>query len=113
MNMSLEEFQAFAETAPEGANIKKLAKLCGVILPEAPKEPVVIAPLTEQLSAVGTTTLTPKVTKSRPNPTPRDYVSVPSLKIDENTATRPVMINSRVARVVAERILAVCDEAGL
>lgn len=106
--MTLEAFDELCERAGDGVNRKRLAKLLNV---ELPKEP--IAPLAEQLGNVGITEYTPKVTKTRPNPSPRDYVSVPSLKIDEDTSTKPFMVNATVARAVAERIIAVCDSEGL
>lgn len=102
-NMTLEQFEEFAKDLPEDADRRKVAKALGLTLP------VVIAPLSEQLEAVAVKQHTPKVTKNNANPQEIGYVTVPSLKLDETSGTRGFWVNSKVARSVAERILAVCD----
>ncbi len=102
-NMTLEQFEKFAENLPEDADRRKVARAVGLELP------VEILPLDEQLTEVAVVTHTPKVTKRNPIPQELTYVSVPSLKLGQNSGTKGFWVNTKVARQVAERILAVCD----
>lgn len=104
--MSLEQFEEFAKTLPEDADKRRVARALGL------KLPVVILPMSEQLAAASVVEHELKATKNRAA-SKRNYVQVPALKIDEQTSTRPVMINARVARAVFERGLALCDENNL
>lgn len=105
--MTLEQFEKFAETLPEDVDKDKVAKALGVELP------VVIRPLDEQLAEASVVKHTPKVTKRNPSPREATYVSIPSLKLDKDSGTRGFWVNTRVARSVAERMLALCDENDL
>jgi len=105
--MTLEQFEEFAKTLPETADKRKVARALGLELP------VEIRPLDEQLAEASVVKHTPKATKRNPNPQEATYVSVPSLKLDENSGTRSFWVNTRVARQVAERMLALCDENDL
>lgn len=106
-NMTLEQFEKFAETLPESADKKKVARALGVELP------VIVRSLDEQLAEAAVVKHTPKVTKRNENPQETKYVSIPSLKLDANSGTRSFWVNTRVARSVAERMLALCDENDL
>jgi len=105
--MTLEQFEEFAKTLPEGVDRKKVAKAMGLELP------IVIQPLDDQLSEAGLVLHTPKVTKRNPSPAETQYVAVPSLKLDAKNGTRGFWVKATVARRVAERILAVCDDNSL
>ena len=101
--MTLEQFEEFAKNLPESADRRKVARAYGLELP------IKILPLNEQLSEVAMVNHTPKVTKRNPTPQETTYISVPSLKLGQNSGTKGFWVNTRVARQVAERILAVCD----
>jgi len=105
--MTLEQFEEFAKTLPEDVDRRKVAKAMGLELP------VVIPELSEQLAEAGLVTHTPKETKRNPNPQETLYVAVPSLKLDPNNGTRGFWVKASVARRVAERILAICDDNSL
>ena len=102
-NMTLEQFDEFAKNLPESADRRRVAKALGLELP------VKVLPLTEQLAEVAVVNHTPKVTKRNPTPQETTYVSVPSLKLGQNSGTKGFWVKTSVARDVAERILAVCD----
>jgi hypothetical protein len=102
--MTLEQFEKFAKTLPENIDRKKVAKAMGLELP------VEIKPLGDQLAAVGLVKHTPKASKRNATPHETLYVEVPSLKLDQTSGTRSFWVNARVARQIAQRILAVCDE---
>ena len=103
MAMTLKQFEEFAKNLPKDADRRKVAKALGL------KLPVVIEPLDKQLRAVGVKQYTPKVTKTNPNPQETTYVTVPSLKLNENSGTKGFWVNAKVARAVAARILDICD----
>ena len=104
--MSLEQFQEFAKTLPEGADEKKVAHSLGVELP------VIIPSLDEQLAQAYVRNHELKATKTREANT-RQYLYFPALKLDEKTSMKPMMVNTRVARKFAERMIALCDENDL
>ena len=106
-SMTLEQFEAFASTLPEGTDRRKVARALGLTLP------VEVAPLTNQLAEAGIVKHTPKASKANPKPAEKVYVSIPSLTIDENNGTRGFWVNAEVARQVFQRGLEVCDAAGL
>ncbi len=106
-NMTLEQFEIFAQTLPEGANRRKLAKALGLELPPDP-----VAPIADQLSEVEVVKHTPKAAKGQ-TATERTYVSVPNLKLSETESARGFWVRTDVARQVAARILEVCDANGL
>lgn len=103
-NMTVEQFESFAANLPEDVDKRKVARALGVELP------VEILPLDEQLAETKVVSHMPKTTKNNPNPKEATYVSVPSLKLDQTSGTKGFWVNTRVAREVAQRILAVCDE---
>jgi hypothetical protein len=84
---------------------QEIAKRLSVRLPEAPP-----AELPVQLQEVKV--VRNYVGKRGKNPQPRDYVTVPSLKLDGDGA-KGFWVRTSVARAVAERILAVCDAEGI
>jgi hypothetical protein len=102
-DMTLEQFEEFTKNLPESADKRRVAKALGLELP------IEILPLDKQLAEVAVVNHTPKVTKRNPTPQEITYVSVPSLKLDQTSGTKGFWVNTRVARQVAERILAVCD----
>lgn len=105
--MTIEQFEKFAATLPDNIDRKRVAKAMGIELP------VEVQPLDEQLKSVGLVKHTPKVTKRNATPHETLYVEVPSLKLDQASGTRGFWVNARVARQIAQRILAVCDENSL
>lgn len=105
--MTLEQFEAFASTLPEGTDKRKVARALGLTLP------VEVPALTDQLAGAGIVKHTPKASKANPKPAEKVYVSIPSLTIDESNGTRGFWVNAEVARQVFQRGLAVCDENGL
>lgn len=105
--MTLDQFEAFASTLPEGADRRKVARALGLTLP------VEVPPLADQLKEAAVVKHTPKASKANPKPTEKTYVSIPSLQIDEATGTRSFWVNAEVARQVFARGLEICDEAGL
>ena len=105
--MTLEQFEIFAKTLPEGANRRKLAKALGLELPPDP-----VAPLADQLGEVEVIKHTPKAAKGQ-TATERTYVSVPNLKLSDTESARGFWVRADVARQVANRILEVCDDAGI
>jgi hypothetical protein len=105
--MTLEQFENFAKTLDPNIDRKKVAKAMGLELP------VVVEPIDTQLAGVGLVKHTPKVTKRNAAPRETLYVEVPSLKLDQTSGTRGFWVNARVARQIAQRILAVCDENSL
>ncbi|KKK55176.1 hypothetical protein LCGC14_3077240 [marine sediment metagenome] len=105
--MTLEQFEEFAKTLPEGVNRKKVAKAMGLELP------VVIPPLDDQLKEVGLINHTPKETKRNPSPQETLYVAVPSLKLSKDNGTRSFWVKAEVARRVANQILSVCNDYDL
>ena len=84
---------------------KSIAKKLSVKLPDAPP-----AELSEQLQ--GIKVVRDYVAKRGKNPQPKDYVTVPTLKL-EGDGSKGFWVRTRVARAVAERILAVCDAEGI
>lgn len=101
--MTLDQFESFAKSLPEGANRRKLAKVLGLELPPDP-----IADLVEQLEEVMVISHTPKAAKGK-TATERKYVSVPNLKLSDTESARGFWVRTDVARKVAERILEVCN----
>ena len=105
--ISLEQFEEITKGLPEDVDRKKVAKALGLELPTEPPPP-----LDQQLAQAAIVTHTPKITKRNPEPQENTYVSIPSLKLDTASGTRGFWVNTRVARQVAERMLALCDENG-
>jgi len=105
--MTLEQFEELAKTLPEDTDKRKVARALGVEIP------VEVRPLEEQLAGASVVKHTPKVTKRNPTPQETTYVSIPSLTLDEASGTRGFWVNTRVARSVAERMLALCDDNDL
>lgn len=104
-SMTLKQFEEFAKDLSEDIDKRKVARACGLELP--------IEPLEKQLEEVAVVNHTPKVTKNNPTPQERKYVSVPSLKLGQNSGTKGFWVNTVVARKIADRILTVCDEHDL
>lgn len=105
--MTLEQFEEFTKGLDESIDKKKVAKAMGLELP------VEILPLPKQLAETKVVNHTPKATKRNPEPQETRYVTVPSLKLDQNSGTRGFWVKASVAREVAKRILEVCDENDL
>lgn len=84
---------------------QEIAKRLSVKLPEAPP-----AELPVQLQEVKV--VRNYVAKRGKNPQPRDYVTVPSLKL-EGDGSKGFWVRTSVARAVANRILAVCNAEGI
>lgn len=109
-NINLEQLQKLFETTgvTDVASQKKMAKDLGLTLPEPPP-----AELSEQLLGVKVVRgHVGKVTKRNPEPRPKDYISVPALKL-EGDGARGFWVNAAVARSVALKILEVCDKEGI
>lgn len=108
-NISLEQLEGFLDSFElSDAKRRKIASRFGHDIPEPPPPE-----LSEQLQEVCVKRgHVGKATKRNPNPQPVDYVVVPSLKLD-GTGTKGFWVNTRVARAVAKRILAVCEAEGI
>ena len=103
--MTVEEFMVFSKNESlDPATEKKVAKAMGIVLP------VEIKPLKDQLSAVGIVKHMPKQTKRNPNPQETVYITVPSMKLNQDEGTRGFWVKASVARQIAQRILDVCSE---
>lgn len=88
-DMTMEQFEEFAKTLPEGANKRGIAKQLGLVLP-----------MHMQLEEVN-------------YDSDESTISVPALMLKDGSKVGRRTIDARVARQVAERILAVCDEHSL
>lgn len=88
-DMTMEQFEEFAKTLPEGANKRGVAKQLGLVLPMHMQ--------LEEVSYDGT----------------EGTISIPSLMLEDGNKVGRRTIDARVARQTAERILAVCDENNL
>lgn len=106
-NVTLEQFEELTKDLDENVDRRKVARALGLTIP------VEILPLDEQLNKVALKQHTTKATKRNPDPQETTYITVPSLKLDENSGTRGFWVKAEVARQVAERILAVCDDNDL
>jgi hypothetical protein len=105
--MTVEQFEQFAKSLPEGTDQRKVARAMGVELP------VEIKPISEQLAGVSIVKHTPKATKNNATPAEKVYVSVPSLKLDQAEGTRSFWVSTKVARQVAEQIIRTLDANNL
>lgn len=88
-DMSIEQFEELAKTLPEEANMRGIAKQLGLILP-----------MHMQLEDVK-------------YDSEGNTIAVPSLMLEDGTKVGRRTVDARVARQVAERILAVCDAHNL
>ena len=87
---------------------QEIAKRLSVKLPDAPP-----AELSVQLQEVKVVKdYVGKKTKRNPNPQPKDYVTVPSLKLDGD-GCKGFWVRTKVARATANRILEICDAEGI
>jgi len=105
--ITLEQLKEYLNSFPgemNDAQRRRIAKQLGHELPEAPPAelPVQLQEVKVVRGYVG------KKTKKNPNPKPKDYVTVPSLKLQGDGA-KGFWVRTSVARAVANRILAVCD----
>lgn len=105
MAMSLEEFEAFFTTLPEGTDKRRLARALGLDLP------VEVKPVAEQLAKVEVIKHTPKVKNK--TPVEQTYITVPALQLGDAGSTRGFWLRADTARSVANRILEVCDKNNL
>ena len=103
--ITLEEFNEL--DLPEKADRNAVAKSMGLKLPK------VIPSLNEQLDKAKVKAYKPKATKKNPDPVEGLYVTIPSLKIDANNGTRNIWVRAKVARLIATRMLELCDDNDL
>lgn len=89
--MNMEQFEEFAKTLPEDANRRLVAKHLGLTLP-----------LHMQLDDI-------KLNKEDDSNT----ITIPALTLEDGTKIGRRTIDARVARQVAQRMLAVCDANNL
>ena len=109
--LSLEQVEAFLDSFPgemSDAIRRKVAKNLGHELPKPP-----LPELSEQLQEVKLEKgYIGKKTKRNPNPQPKDYITVPSLKFEDD-GVKGFWLRTKYARAVANRILEVCDAEGV
>lgn len=104
MSITMEQFNEFAKDLDD-VERKRVARSLGLKLPQDP-----IAPISEQLQEVKVAS---HKSKRNPEAPERQYVMVPSIKITDEEGARGFWVNSKIARVVAERILELCDKNNL
>jgi len=107
--ITLKQLQEHFENSKLTASQKRnVADKLGIDLPDEP-----IPELSDQLQEVKVVRgHVGKATKRNPKPQPKDYITVPSLKL-ENDGARGFWLKTNVARAVAKRILEVCDAEGI
>jgi hypothetical protein len=109
--ITLEQLKQYLNDFPgelTDAQRRKVAKQLGHELPEAP--PPELSVQLQEVKVVRD--YVGKKTKRNPNPQPKDYIAIPSLKMVGDGA-KGFWVRTSVARAVAERILAVCDAEGI